>query len=79
MKAHNKHHASVLTPYFFVRSCLPMELHWNLKVCCLYFFFFFKIWASNLGVQLVYGCSLYMDFYGNARKDEMALNKPMRE
>ena len=61
MEAHNKHCISVFKPYFFVRACLPIELHWNLNVCCLYiflFFFFCKIRASKLGVQLIHG------FYG---------------
>ena len=26
---------------------------------------FFQAWASNLGVQLIYGCGLYTGFYSN--------------
>ena len=40
MKARNKHRVSVLKTYLFIHVCLLIELHWNLKVCCLYFFFF---------------------------------------
>ena len=59
VKAHNKHGISVLKPYLFVIACLLIELHWKLKVCCLqFFFFFFKIGASKLGVQLIYGFGL---------------------
>ena len=51
MKPCNNHRVSVLKPYLFVLVCLLIELHWNLKVCCLYVFiyFFFKIGASRLG------------------------------
>ena len=55
MKARNKHHVSVLKPYLFVLACLPIELHWNLKVCCLQIFFFF----SKFGLPN-WGCGLSM-------------------
>ena len=39
VKAHNHHRFSVLKRYLFVLVCLLIELHWNFKVCFLYFFF----------------------------------------
>ena len=58
MKGRKKHRVSALKPYLIVLVCLLIELHYNSKVCCLCLFTF-----SNLGVRLIYGCCLYMDFY----------------
>jgi len=47
----------ILCPCLFI----AIQLYWNFK---LYFYFFSKICASKLGVQLIYGCGLYTDIYG---------------
>lgn len=66
MKACNKHHVMVLKAYLFVLACLLIELQWKLKVCCLCIFCFSKFGLPNWG--LVYGCGLYVDFYGNGEQ-----------
>ena len=73
MKACSKYRylVTVLKAYLFVLACLLIELQWNLKVCCLYIFCFSKFGLPNWG--LVYGCGLYMDFYGNG--EQMRDNK----
>ena len=50
VKAHENHSVSVLKPYLFVPVCLLMELHWNLKVCCLSLSLFFFL--QNLGFHI---------------------------
>ena len=39
-----------------------MQLYWNFRLCC--FYFFSKFCASKSGVRLIYGCGLYTDVYG---------------
>ena len=76
VKAGNNHRVSVLKPYLFVRPCLLIELHHKLKVCLhLFIYFFFKIVSSKLGVGLIYGCGLFMDFYGRVVLTEVFLER----
>ena len=64
VKARNNHRVGVLKSYLFFLLCLLIELHYKLKVSLyLFVFFFFKIGSSKLGVGLIYGCGLFMDFY----------------
>ena len=73
VKARNNHRVSVLKPYLFVLLCLLIELHRKLKVClCI---FFFKIVSSKLMVGLIYGCGLFMDFYGRVVLTEVFLER----
>ena len=72
MRARSNHRVSLLKPYLFVPVCLLIELHENLKVCCVYFFFS-KIGVSKLGMGLINGCGLYMDFYGRLVLKEVFL------
>ena len=67
MKACDNHHVSVLKLYLFVLICLLVALHWNLKVCSLYFFFLIR--ASKLGLWLIYGCSICMGCYGKGNAE----------
>ena len=77
VKARNNHRVSVLKSYLFFLLCLLIELHYKLKVS-LYlfvFFFFFKTGSSKLGVGLIYGCSLFVDFYGIVVLKEIFLKR----
>jgi hypothetical protein len=43
MKACNNRRVSVLKLYLFVLVCLPIELHWNFRLCRLFFFSKFEL------------------------------------
>ena len=60
MKTRSNHRVSVLKPYLFVLVCFLVELHKNVKVCCLYLFIFFNIEASKLGLLLIHGLLRYI-------------------
>ena len=59
MRARSNHRVSLLKPYLFVPVCLLIELHENLKVWCVYFFF--QNWGFQIGdgayqrVRLIHG------------------------
>ena len=48
----NNHCISVLKPYLFVLVFIPIELHWNFKLYCVYYFLS-KCEPSH------WGCGLY--------------------
>jgi len=48
----------------FLQKVQVIRLHWNVKLCCLYYFFS-KFNLPNWGMRLIYGCGLYTVFYGN--------------
>ena len=54
---------SILKLYLFLLDFIPIELHWNFKLYCLYYFFLENA-SLQLGMRLIYGCGLYVDFYG---------------
>ena len=65
MKARNNHRVSVLKPYLFVLVWLPIELHWNFELCCLYFIFFHNLsfqigGVANLWVRLIHRLLRYL-------------------
>ena len=45
VKTRSNDRVRVLKPHLFVLVCLLIELHSNLKVCCLYLFLFFLNWG----------------------------------
>ena len=47
---------SILKLYLFVLVFIPIELHWNFKLYCLYYFFL-KMRASNWGCGLSTGAA----------------------
>ena len=51
---------------------MVIQLHWNFKLYC---FYFSKIWASKLGVRLIYRCGLYTDVYGKAYNNHSYLRQ----
>ena len=63
MKTRNNYRVSVLKncTVIFILVCLPLKASLDLKVHCLYFFFF-KIHASKLGVRLIHGLLHYLAY-----------------
>ena len=51
-----------MKPYLFVLVCFLIELHWNLKVCCLYLFLFSKWGLPDRGCGLSSGAAYTWTF-----------------
>ena len=64
MRARSNHRVSLLKPYLFVPVCLLIELHENLKVCFVYFFFpklGFPNWGWGLSAGAAYTWTFTVD------------------
>lgn len=58
----------IVCPCLFI----AIQLYWNFKLYC--FYFFPKFALPNWGVRLIYGCGLYTDIYGSSPYDKQNSN-----